>query len=249
MLATAVTTLLISQSSATLLYQPKVGAAYRFSVTSSIKNQTGTANITARSDVKILSRTGDYYRVQTQISDIKTGGKAVSGGPQKNTTILDYDKYGALRIDKQSTNGGTPPVMGSFNNQALGMQFPKKPVKVGETWSNSVDLGSLFSNFMKQPGSKAVGKVNLVFKLTQLTAKAAVVSCTMKGTINMQFVNQPKGKAPQTVLAAMSISGNGQYTVERSSGVYLASNMAMNVVSSTGGRHIASNQTVSMKRI
>jgi len=244
----ALATFLVTQAPTTLLYQPKVGSSYRFSIDSSIKNQTGLANISAKSNVKILSFTGGVYRVETRLSDIKSGGKDISGELQKKPTYLNYDKYGTVRMDRQSSSG-SQDVMSSFSNQALGMQFPKKPVKVGDKWTNVVDLGSVFTTLMKKPGSKAVGKVNMEFKLVQLAKGSAVVTCKLKGTVNMDITNQAGGKAPAKSQVSMSISGNGQYTVERSTGVYLASNMTMEVGTAANGRHFSSTQSVSMKRL
>lgn len=242
-----IATLLAGQGAVTLLYQPKVGASYQFSVSSTASSSMGQSSFNAKSTIKILSFKNGYYQVQTVVSNTKTSGTGSSAAPSESKTILDYDKFGAVKFDK-NRNDGAQQLMSSFSNQTLGMQFPHKPVKVGDTWQNTVDMGGLAAALVKSGSEKPHGKLTLTFKLVQVTAKNATVSCGVKGSMTMMVTPAAK-KGGKKVEVVTSFSGNGQYSIERSTGVYLASNMKLQVDTAANGQHFVAGQSVSMKRI
>ena len=244
----ALASLIALQAPVTLTYHPKVGSNYKFSISSTIKGPNGSVSVSALSGVKVLSFTNGYYRVETKVSNVKNASNSPAAPTKDKVTILDYDVYGAVKVDPKTQSAGPNQVMNNFNNQALGMQFPRKPVKVGDTWTNSVDLGKLFSAFMKG-ASKAVGTVKLTFKLVQITPKTATITCAIKGAVDMHILSQAKGKAPQNVQVSLNMNGDGQYAVDRSTGVQETSNMKMEITTGSNGHHVSSSQTVSMKRI
>ncbi len=239
--------ILAGQGPIALTYQPKVGATYRFAVASSATSPMGNTSFNAKSTVKVLSFKNGYFRVETAMTNPKTSGTGSSATPVESKTVLDYDKYGAVKFDK-SRKDEAQQLMGSFSNQALGMQFPHKPVKVGDTWQNTVDMGGLAAALVKSGSERPHGKLTLTFKLVQVTARDATVSCGVKGSMTM-VVPQPAKNGGKKVQVTTSFTGNGQYSIERSTGVYLSSNMKLQIDTSANGQHFAAGQSVSMKRI
>ena len=155
----ALASLIALQAPVTLTYHPKVGSNYKFSISSTIKGPNGSVSVSALSGVKVLSFTNGYYRVETKVSNVKNASNSPAAPTKDKVTILDYDVYGAVKVDPKTQTAGPNQVMNNFNNQALGMQFPRKPVKVGEP-SNS--RSNLYKLLLKLRRSRVQSRGRLI---------------------------------------------------------------------------------------
>ncbi|MBI1333196.1 MAG: hypothetical protein GC165_09980 [Armatimonadetes bacterium] len=232
----------------TLQYHPKVGSSYRFSVTSSGQTPMGSSTVNAVTALKVLSHEKDSYRVEMRVSNVKNGGNAPTANLDKAVYVLDYDSYGQMKADPKSASAGAQRLLGGFGNETIGMQFAHHPVAVGDTWTNTVDMGKIMATMSKGQAKNPVGTVVMTFKLVQASTKSAVISCTLKGGVKME-VTAGSGANKRLMQVSQSMSGGGQYTVERSTGVYLASNLKIQTATTAGSQHFSSSQSVSMKRL
>lgn len=252
----AIASLVATQGAVTLLFQPKVGATYKYAMTQSTQSQMGNSSMTATNVQKILSVTGGLYKVQTTLNNVKMDGgmgasvkKAIEGKP----SVMSIDKYGAIKFDA-SGSPGMQQMMGGMGGQSIGMQFPKKAVKVGESWTHTIDMGAMMGSMMKSQAKgadvKSSGKTTMTFKLVKIDGSSATINCSVSGTMSMDM-KAPSGASggPQQMKMTMSMNGSGQYSVERSTGMLQSSNMKTNINMGIMGQQMTTVQNISMKRI
>ncbi len=236
----AVASLLATQGTATLLFQPKVGTTYKYSNTVVTPNPMTKANqtITSTSSMNVKSFSGGYYTISVTSSNVKVTGGGNAEMTKKmmegRSTTMVMDKFGSPKIDAKNMSAGMQQMMNGLGNNGAGVMFPKHPVKVGETWSNTVDMGKATAAAMKAngaAGAKTSGKLTVTFKLLKLDGSTATISSSLTGSMDMDMsgmagANAAKG---QPMKMSMTMSGGGSYTIERATGMMTGSNMKMNV--------------------
>jgi hypothetical protein len=121
---------------------------------------------------------------------------------------------------------GMQEVMGALNGQGTGMLFPTKPIKVGDTWGKTIDMGSLMGAATKGQG-KGSGKLTLTYKLVKIDGSKVVVSATQKGSMNMTM-GAPKGGG-QPMSMAMTFNGSGTMNVDRATGTLVSGSNKVNM--------------------
>ncbi|HLO98277.1 MAG TPA: hypothetical protein VK171_06755, partial [Fimbriimonas sp.] len=135
----AIASLIVTQAPVTLTFNPKVGANYKYTLTTKSDNpMMGANNTTINSTLKVLSFTNGQYKILSKFE----GGSAKAGS---NDLTLLVDKYGATKMSGASGPKGMEAAMSSFGSSITGIAFPKKPLKVGDTWTQEFDLGKLMS--------------------------------------------------------------------------------------------------------
>lgn len=216
----------------------------------------GKQTVTSNSTMKVKNFTGGYYFIDITTSNVKMSSGKMTDQMKKmmeRTITVTMDKYGTPKKDGSGVSPGLQQMMNSLSTSSSGLMFPKKPVRIGESWSNTIDLGSAMSQMAKtqgmMKGMKSGGKMTATFKLTKLDGSNAYVSASLNGTMNIDLSGMPmpkNQKAPaQGMKMTMTINGTGQYTVERATGMLVNSGMTMKV-NTMGG---VSTTTASSKRI
>ena len=249
----AIASLLATQAPATLLYQPKVGASYKYAVNMDNNTQMGNSKLTLTNTMKILSVTGGVYKVQSSNTNTKMTGGMGANAPKDTSMTMTIDKYGSIKMDVKS-GSALGAMFGGNDNSPVGLMFPKKPVKVGDTWTNSVDMGAMMAGAMKSSpqakNTKATGILNMIFKLNKLDGAAAGITCTFSGTVNMSTMGAPaKSGAPQAMKMTMKMSGTSNYTVERSTGMVMSAITKTSMDMAVMGQAMKMSQSFTQKRI
>lgn len=236
----ALASILATQGQVSLTFNPKVGSSYKFSNTSVAANPMSGGNQTTSftSTMKVVSNSGGYFKIDISSSNVKISGdeqasaqmKKVMEGKHQTITI---DKFGTPKADPKDTSGGMKAIMEGFNNQSVGVVFPKKPVKVGETWTSSVDLGAAMNKAMtanggKAGGAKGKGMLKTTYKLVKIDGKSATITSSISGTMDMDMGGGKAG-GPQGMKMSMTFSGSGNMNIERATGVPFSTSMKMNM--------------------
>ena len=249
----AIASLLAAQAPATLLYQPKVGSSFKYAVTMDNNTQMGNSKLTLTNTMKILSASGGLYKVQSSNSNTKMTGGMGANTPKDSSMTMTIDKYGNIKMDAKG-GGALGAMFGGNDNSPVGLMFPKKPVKVGDTWTSSVDMGAMMAGAMKASpqakNTKATGMLNMNFKLNKLDGTVAGITCTFSGTVNMSTMGaSPKGGAPQAMNMTMKMSGTSNYTIERPTGMVMSAITKTSMDMSVMGQQMKMSQSFTQKRI
>ncbi|MEI8281738.1 MAG: hypothetical protein WCG75_04980 [Armatimonadota bacterium] len=243
----AIAGLLYLQSPITLLYQPAIGSSYKseMSVEQS-GGPMGDSSTSMKTLVKVLSFADGYYKLQTTTSDVKvTGGPAdtseIAKSMEKESTTF-VDKNFKFKLDTKGADkdAKSKEMMNGLTQAFSGVTFPAKPINIGDTWNNSIDMGALMKGMIPDPSAKVEGKVNLVYKLQKADETSVTIETTMSGTVNIEF-------SGQTI--TMKISGSGTSGMERATGTPLNSNSKFSMDMDIAGQTMAITQKITIKRI
>lgn len=166
-----------------LRYHPPVGKTVSYTMKMSMTMATPQApggkpmhfDQNVPMTLKVVSHTADTTTVE-----MTTGA---SGMMKANTTRLTLDQYGTPKGAGGSGPGAA--MMSSMGQGSQGISFPKGPVKVGATWTSSIDLGKMGGGM--PGGMKMNGKVPIVYRLTGLRGGVATILMTAKGTMSMNM--------------------------------------------------------------
>jgi hypothetical protein len=140
-----------------------------------------------------------------------------------------------------SSVSGTVADSALSNMQTL--NFPEKPVRIGDTWATSLDIGKFMGGMMggKTPGMAMNGSIPIKFKLLGLgqgpKGQMATISITMKGAMSMSMQGQA---------IPIKMDASGTYTVDVATGMTIGMKMKSATTSSFGGNSMTQNMTQSM---
>lgn len=229
----ALASLVVTQAPITLVFQPKVGATYKYSLSTKSNNpMMGANDILVKSSLKVLSFANGQYKIESKFD----GGSKNAGNQTLNMLV---DKFGNMKLTGSKAPSGMESAMASMGSSATGITMPKKAVKIGESWSSEFDMGKMMNEGFKQAGPQgskmaSTGKVKTTYKLLKVTGSTVEVSSTISGSSTMSISGLKQANAPSSMNMKMKISGSGKIVVERSTGLPLNStyktNMAMTVM-------------------
>jgi hypothetical protein len=204
---------------------------------------------------KVLGFEGGFYKIQNTPSNVKvTGAMGATGDQMKKAmekpTITYIDKHFKPKLAKTG-GAGMQQMMGGMNEAFSGITFPAKPIKVGDTWNNAIDMGQMMSGSKSTPaGVKADGKMNITYKLLKVDSSSVLIGMTISGTVNMDMSGaRGAGGNGQQMKMSMTMSGGGTSSLERSTGIPLGSNTKMTMGMNFGGQPMNITQTITTKRI
>jgi hypothetical protein len=254
----AIAGLFATQGTINLQYQPKIGSSYKSAMTMAQSSQMGNTTTTMTVAVKVAGFENGYYKLLSSTSNVKvTGGMGNAGQMKKameKTTTLYVDKHFKPKMDNANQAPDMQKMMSGMNSAFSGVTFPSKPVKIGDSWTNTIDMGALMSAATKgqkaTQGMKSNGKVNLTYKLLKADAGSVTIGLSINGTVNMSMAGGngvPGG--PQGMKMSMSMSGGGTSSMERATGTPLNSSTKINMQMSFAGQPMNIVQSVTTKRI
>ncbi len=187
-----------------LRYNPPVGktASYtmRMSMSTtlpqgaSVSGKPMSFTQTTPMSLRVLAHAGGATTIETRSGPMKfdaPAGSPMAAGAKNpnlakvNVVRMTIDEFGT---PKGASGGGASAAvvnaMGSAMGQGgQGVTFPKAPVKVGDTWKSSLDIGKMIG--AAGAGLKANGTIPLVFRLLAVKGGEATVSMTAKGSVGM----------------------------------------------------------------
>ena len=242
----AIASLLFIQSPITLVYQPAIGSSYKSEMNVEQTGPMGDSSTSMKTQVKVLSFADGYFKLQTTTSDVKvTGGIAdtteIAKSMEKESTSY-VDKNFKFKLDAKEAEGDAKnkEMLNGLTQAFSGVTFPAKPISIGDTWTNSIDMGALMKPMIPVPDAKVVGKANMVFKLLKADETTVTIETTMSGTINIDVSGQS---------ISMKLSGGGTSSMERATGTPLNANSKISMDMDIGGQAMTITQKITIKRI
>lgn len=240
---------LVAQEPVTLLYQPAVGSSYKTSMKIEQTGPMGDSTTSMNSVVKVLNLESGFYKLQTTTSDVKiTGGQADTA--EKNAKSME--KQGVTYVDKNfkfkldpkdaAKDPANKDLLNGLTQAFSSISFPTKPVQIGETWTNSIDMGAMMKAMIPDPNAQASGKLNMVFKLVRADDSIVSIDTTMSGTVNLEV----SGSGYPAI--TIKFSGASTSTMERATGTPLDTNSKMTMDMDIAGQVISITQKITMKR-
>jgi len=185
-----------AQTSATLRLKPATGAKFQYKVTMNTSSAgAGAQTMKGTYNQWFIARSKN---AKGTVFEIKMSNVKLSGGMgdmsqmekamEKHVIKATYSPLGAW-VSGDVTAGS----MGAMSAQAglQGVIFPQGAVKVGTTWTATVDIGKMVASAGGAGGMKVVsgGKIPVSYKVTGFKKVAgksvAGISASMKGTIVM----------------------------------------------------------------
>lgn len=155
---------------------------------------------------------------------------------------------------------GMPKGMSSMfgpgkSGSGVSVQFPKKPIKVGDSWSETMDLGKMMGEGMKQAGpgvknTKSDGKLTITNKLVSVSGGKATIRQTISGSADMggSAAGGKDGKA-QSFSMKMGFSGGGDVVIDVATGIMISSTMKQNMSMNMMGQPMNMVMNMTMKKI
>ena len=155
---------------------------------------SGKQNIVVQTVTKVVSVTNGNATVIADVAQVKINGHVTGQAATPRSITLD-------------TRGRT---IGSNAGPGLATKMPEKPVKVGETWTGSLPVGSGIGNAgtatykflgIKNVDGKQVGVLSLAIKTAQIKGGTGTLylnasdGTMYKAAMNIAAIN-PQTKAP-----------------------------------------------------
>lgn len=239
------------QNQVILKFHPAIGKTYRFTMamdmTMTMAMGQGKSNPPMKistivdMDMKAVSRSGVMTTMETKIGGAKA--TAPAGSPLANATKQMEQQMSGKTIRSQiDSHYNTLSVKGSgmdqmFNN--MPMHFPQHPVKVGDTWTTSLNMGKMLGGLT---GGMFKGDLPITFRLQRIgtgpTGPVANIQMKMDGT---PIVNT--GRQSMT----MHMKADGVMTVEIASGMTIGQNTVISVDMSSDQMKMSQRLTESLK--
>jgi hypothetical protein len=236
-----------------LRFKPRVGTKQSYTLSTDMTQTVPGMPAPMRTSVlvpmtlRVVSRAVNSTSVETKLGQAKVtvpAGSPVAGmkaalertmSGMTSTTV-----YGELG-NVQSVSGAAASAMGGVNNQMS--LLPKKAVKVGDTWSETLDISKMLSNSAATaPGISSTGTIPIVFRLTGLKRAGrttiAMISVSMKGK---SMVTMPQGKMD------LDIVSTGFRAIDVATGMFISTSMTSDIAMVVMGKDMHQHIVVSMK--
>ena len=251
----ALASMLATQSAVTLLFQPKIGSTYKMSTSMSMTSQMGNSTTSMITTTKVAGFENGFFKLQNTPSNVKmTGGMGATEQSKKameKPSVIYMDKHFKPKM-QGNESAQLQQMMGGMNSAMSGITFPAKPVKVGESWTNSIDMGKMMGAVAKgqagAQGMKSTGIITMTYKLQKADSTSITIGMTMKGTVNMDMSGGGGAKGGPAMKMSMTMTGGGTSSMERNTGIPIGSNMKMTMQMGGAGQAFSMNQTIVTKR-
>ena len=179
-----------------LRYRPPVGKTFAYTMTTSMTmaspqktpGMKGPMSFrqSAPMTIRVVSQTPDATTIEMKTGPTKTAaGSALGNAPQTSApqiVRMTLDRFGTLKAG--SGAGPATAIMSSMGGNMQGVVFPAKPVRVGDTWTQTIDLGKIMSG-AKAGSMRVQGKLPMVYRLTALKGGIATIEMASKGAMTM----------------------------------------------------------------
>jgi hypothetical protein len=165
------------------------------------------------------------------------------GGGTSSVTMDEFGKLTAVSVvSKGQPSMDTGPMAKSMTTGLQGVSFPKQAVKVGDTWTSSLDMGKMISAAAKAaPSSKPM---LVTFRLAAIEnqggKRLARIAMTMKGSMKIDA-------SGQSVPISMSMSGYS--LIEADTGLTVGTAMTSDSTFTVMGNTMKQHMVMTMKSL
>lgn len=256
LLAAVLFPLAVAQAPVNLKYLPPIGKAIRYKMVMDMQQGMGTmgtmkSKTSVYMTMKAISRSGDVTTIETKTENAKVtvpAGSPMAGMKDmmekqlagKTATIKMNSHYQSVG----STNGMLSSMNSGPGGAMSGMSLPNHPVKVGDTWNSSLDIGKT-SKGAQMGGMSMSGKLPIKMKLVSVSGGKAKIAVTISGTMTMGMPAGAGAPAGQKIATKMSVVGSCSINV--SDGTLISSTMTSDSATDMGKmimkQHMVQNMT------
>lgn len=239
-----------------LRFKPPVGATSHFVMSTSMTQTVPgmpapmSTSTSVPMTMRVVSRSGDVTTMESKMGQAKVtipaGSPMASMKPMLEKTMsgvattTTIDQFGSMKGNSAAAGGASGMMGGGMNGQTI--SFPKKAVKVGESWSETLDMGKAMLGAAAQSGMTATGKIPIVYRLVSLKKvggkSLATISVSMKGKSTM---NMPQGKMD------MNLTATGVMVVDAATGMFVSTSMTSDTAMQIMGKDMHQHMVMSMK--
>ena len=247
-------------ASVTLRFRPPVGTVARYLQTTSLR-QTGPGTAkpivsitTVPIRLRIVSCEGGVTTIESRTGkskvDLPAGSPLATmkaGLEQTGSDVVAtvrVDETGNVLTSKLDVQGpGADFVRRLGAGVAKGVQgirYPKRPLKVGDAWTDTLDFGKAFATLFQGGSAKAEGKGAFGFRLIGVTGGLARVAVTMSG----QLVVRDRLTDLKTVMRVA-----GESTTDVATGLVRASTSTLDQTMTIQGQAIHQHVVTTLKAL
>jgi len=246
-LAVGVATCQANAQSVTLRMNLKPGTTYRqqtkMTTAMNMGNQPMTMNMDQTMATKVSQKTAKGFKVKTTVEAIKVtgtgpmanGGKSVEDSMRGKTMESEIDLRGRTvgevkGLPGMSQMGG---MAGGSGAGISGVEFPEGPVKVGSSWTTTMDLAKMLGSQsgMKMSGKPMTTKYTVKAISGQTVTLAIAVTANYAMTMGGGSGNQASGQKMNMTIA---MSGTGTTVIDTTTGLPKSTDMKMTNTTNMG---------------
>ena len=176
-----------------LRFRPPVGTTARYVATVSM-DSSGSATPrpvrftqTVPYTLRVAARKATTTTLETRIGQARVSlppGSPLAAGKAKMEAAVS-GASGTMTVDERGNVRGTVlAAAGGLGKGAQGISFPAQPVRVGESWGATVDVGRAAQGLM-------TGQVPVTYRLVRLAGGVATVSMDVTGKTDLKAGPQP----------------------------------------------------------
>ncbi len=240
-----------AQATISLKFQPKAGSTYKYSLVneSAAQGTTQKMKMTMSQTLKVTSVSGGRITMETSTSDVKGEGMPASTSQElskiKVTNVMDA--YGKVISSKATGHPMAEAMASSMGGSGFsGVEYPKNPVRVGATWTGTIDLAKL----LQASGLQTKGdKMTVNYKLTKIEKKGGTTVATIEQTFAGSATAQPPAGA-QGGPMNLSMRGKSTITVDVADGMMLSTRGEVTTSIKSGTQfNMTSTTTTTSKRV
>ncbi|RYG19407.1 hypothetical protein EON82_21495 [bacterium] len=205
-------------------------------------------------EIRVVKRVGNVTTMETKtgkptvtlpknspMAGMKSQMEKQGGGVVGTVSINEFGEVKGFDAKGSGQNAAMAQQMsGGVLSGLQGVSLPKRAVKVGDTWSSSIDMGKAVGMGMGAPGASQ--KMPVTFRLASIENKGgkrlARVAMTMKGSMK---VNAGGQQVPIT----MNMSGHSLFEIATglTVGTSMTSDSTFAVMGNTMKQHMVMSMT------
>jgi hypothetical protein len=242
------------QGSVSLRFHPPVGRSYHYLMYMSMAmdHVEGMPSMNFKMDLgmqmKALSKTGDVTSMEYRVTSVKVTAPSDSPMASMQQTMQKQlsGKVFKGNIDSlYHVSGMSGSGMDSMiNSMSSNISYPNHPVKVGESWTTSLDMGKAMGAMGGGMGlSAGTSKIPVTFRLVKISNQGgktvAAVRVSMNGVMNLGGAQAMK----------MNLDSSGTINIDVANGMTLNQMMTSTIGMNVAGKHLVQhmNQALSQQ--
>jgi len=257
LLAAVLLPVVVAQAPVNLKYLPPVGKAIRYKMVMDMQQGMGAmgtmkSKTTVDMTIKAISRSGDVTTLETKTENAKVTIPA--GSPMASMKdMMEKQMSGKTATVKMDSHyqgvGSTDGMLSSLNSgpggAMSGMSLPNHPVKVGDSWSSSLDIGKAAKG-ASMGGMTMKGNLPIKMKLLSVSGGQAKIAMTITGTMTMAMPAGGTTSKAQNIATKMNVAGT--YSINVSDGTLVNSTMTSDSTTDMGKMIMKQHMVQSMTR-
>lgn len=243
-----------SAQTVTLRYQPPVGKSFSYAMSMDMRQSVPgmPTPISMHEEVpmtmRIVSRSGPSTVVDVRLGQahvtLPKGSPMAASKAQieqstsnvsSRSTVDVYGKFSSVK----SSNPMAAQMGGGMSSGLQGVAFPSRPVRVGESWTQSMDMGKIPG--VASSGARTSGTIPIRYTLVNLRRVGGTTLATIRTEMNGHTKISGQG---QTMNMTMRSGGNA--VIDVATGLARTTSMSTDVTMLIGGKSMTMHMSMAI---